>query len=181
MSRSIFGIDQPRRDIDVPIAEWTFKRIHPFGDPGFSGINLLAPTDETNNYRPISVAIETRNQELGLWVIKVRSVLLSRHEIRCLFYVPGALGFIKQSYMFYRRLRIDKAFITKMMNILYERLHLTHCFALPYFAPLLFVVPYSVSRQGLVQDSHERTITRKENAIKVVGLVSTLSSYVQPD
>ena len=86
----------------MPIRESRIYCFKPSIDSSFTGVDLLAATDKTNNNSPFRVPIHARNQELRLGLHETRSILSSPHEVSCLLHVPRTLRFIEDHNMFRR-------------------------------------------------------------------------------
>src|SRR6185295_15552946 len=93
----------------------------PLADSRLTGIDLLSAAHETNDHRPVLMPIEAGDEEFWFGLVEVRAPLLALHEIDRLLEVPGPLGFIENSHVFdWWLLRIDKAFVAEVMDILDE-------------------------------------------------------------
>src|SRR5690625_1994569 len=120
----IFNLAQSWRKMHCPICKAVAQSRQPFTDTGFTSIDLLTATYQTNHHRPIWVPVHTRNQKLRLGLLKAGYCFLASHKARSLLQVPSPLRFIKESNMLnWRLIRVSQAIITKVMNVLNEHLH----------------------------------------------------------
>jgi len=164
-SGTVLAIHELRRDVDMPGRVRSHQGIDPLSDPGFAGVDLLAPADKTHDNSPIRVPIQTGNQEFGLGVPEPGPLFLPFHKIRGLGKVPGALGFIKKGHMIDRRLLIDQAFVAEMMHVLDEGFDAALGRALCGLLPAALLPRDHVSRQGLLEYLHEGPVPREKNAM----------------
>src|SRR5262245_43094861 len=107
----------------MPIRKGSNQRFCPFTDAGLTGVDFLPTAYNADNDRPISHAVQARDQKLWLGLIKARPSLLSLHEARSLSAIPRTLCFVEQRDVLDRRpRRVHQALIAKMVNVLDEHL-----------------------------------------------------------
>src|SRR5262245_15016239 len=110
------------------------------------------------------MAIEARNQEFGLRLAETRGLPFSFHELGSLGQIPRSLCLIKNRDMFYRWPNsVGKAIISKMMNVLNERLHLAHRVRFPNSSPLKSFSAHFVPCKCFSKNCHKRAIARKKD------------------
>lgn len=166
--------------MNLPALEPIKDCIQPFADSRFTSVYLLSATDQANDNRPITMAISAGNQELRFRLSEAGPVLLSRHEVGCLFQCPCTLGLIKQDHMLWRCSFICKAVITEVMHVLNKGGDLLACFTLPHRHALNRSARDCISCQGLSKDSNQRAVARKKDAVSCTLLVQMPIRDVEP-
>jgi hypothetical protein len=114
----VFGIGEPRGDVHVPVGELGVQCLEPGVDSGLAAVDFLSAADQTDDHRPIQVAVHVRDEELGLGLVKPGALLLALHETSSLPHVPGALGFIKDGDVLVWRFRVQQRLVAKMVHVL---------------------------------------------------------------
>src|SRR5690606_766737 len=117
LAGAILRVSQTRRDVRPPVRKRSLKRIKPFGDARFSGVDLLTASDEADDDRPIRVAIKTGNQELRLRHREV-GIAAILHKTCRLLKVPSALSLIEDRDMLDRRGGINNTIVAKVVDVL---------------------------------------------------------------
>ena len=69
-ARSIFTVGKPRGNIHVPMRKSYVHRFQPSVNSSFANVYLLSAADQTNDNRPIFVAIHAGNQKLRLGLVE---------------------------------------------------------------------------------------------------------------
>ena len=84
----------------MPMQEGCVHRFQPSINSCFADVDFLSATDQTNDNRPIFVAIHAGNQKLWFGLVEAFSLFLSLHEAGGLLQIPCALCFIKNDHVF---------------------------------------------------------------------------------
>ena len=71
VTRTVFGVDQVGRNIDVPIGERVADGLEPRRNACFSGMDLLPTTDQSDHRRAVLVPMQVGDEEGGLGELEV--------------------------------------------------------------------------------------------------------------
>jgi len=80
--------------------------------------------------------------------------MLFAHTGSEFFLIPSALSFIKRHHTLIRQARMNKIVISKVMNVLYERIYVPPCLRFFYFATVFISVLMPIPRKSFSKDLH---------------------------
>jgi hypothetical protein len=109
--------------MDTPARESVTQNFEPLANASFAGMDFLPAADEADDYRPILMPVEVRNQEFGLRRVESGDFLPALHEISRLIPIPGTLRFVEDYNVVKRWLRSTHTFIAEVVDILDEGLN----------------------------------------------------------
>ena len=165
--------------MNIPIREGVLNGIKPTPDAGFTTINFLTASNQTNHDGPIVMSVQIRDQKLRLGLVKVGTILFPSHETAGHGFVPGPLCLIENYDPVAGRSSVTQSIIAEVVHVLYEGFHLLAHFALPdFFLSSLQSLDF-ITGQRFTQYSNEWTIAGKKNRIGLLVIGALFSGDIQ--
>src|SRR5689334_4571310 len=108
--------------MDIPVRKSETQNFEPLANASFAGMDFLPAANEADDYRPVTMPIEVRNQEFRLRRLKSGDFLTALHEIGRLVPIPSALRLVENYDVVKRWFRSTHTFIPEVVHILNKSL-----------------------------------------------------------
>lgn len=163
----------------MPIWKMGLYGVQPCRYPGLSCIDFLPATHKAYHHRPVHMPIQIGNQELGFRLGEARAIFFPLHKVPCFSQIPRTLGFVKDDDMIYRRSRISKTIIPKMVDILNKGLHFLPDNALSRPLVLGAQSVDLITNECFSKNRDQRAVPGKENSVGRCCFISSFGGDIQ--
>ena len=167
--------------MNIPIREGVLNGIKPPCNAGFTAIDFLPSTNQTNHDGPIVMAVQIRDQKLRLRLVKVRAILFPSHKAAGHGIVPSPLSLIENHNSITGWSLISKCFITEVVHVLYEGFNFLAYFTLSdVFLNSLQSLDF-ITGQRFSQYGNKWTITRKKDSMGLLVIIPLFGGHIEAD